>query len=118
MDSELLQRLDYIEFRQRLLFDNDDFSRLLFDYEVTKDQYSKILDLFDSLREQVDNSQTISSVHYEISIYKIVPQHDRDYHFAEDVAKTLHGARRYEEVFEGLYGDALKFQSYLESKHS
>ena len=38
------ERLDYIEFRQTLLFDNDTVSRLLFEYEITHDEYVKIMD--------------------------------------------------------------------------
>ncbi|MBT2606656.1 DUF1878 domain-containing protein [Bacillus sp. ISL-53] len=118
MNPELLERLDFIEFRQQLLFDNDELSRLLFEHEVTREQYGNILNLFDSLREQADNNETLSSSGYESSIYRIVPQQDHNYHFAESVAQTLHTAGRYEEVFEGLYKDSPKFQSYFERHNS
>lgn len=116
MNNEILKRLDFIEFRQQLLFDNDAFSRLLFEHEVTKEQLNSILDLFDSLRDQVDNGQKISSVSYETSIYRLVPHKEHNYHFAEDIAQTLHEAGRYEEVFEALYGHASKFQTYLQNR--
>lgn len=116
MKPELLERLDLIEFRQQLLFDNTSFSRLLFEMNVTREQHGQILDLFDSLRNKVDNAETISSVSYESNIYEIVPQCQRSYHFAESVAKTLHEEGRYEEVFEGLYGEVQKFQNYLNNR--
>ncbi|MBT2637015.1 DUF1878 domain-containing protein [Bacillus sp. ISL-39] len=116
MDQELLERLDFIEFRQQLLFDNDDFSRLLFEHEVTRQQYGRILDFFDNLREQLDNGEEISSVNYESTIYRIVIHREHNYHFAEDIAQTLHEAGRYEEVFEALYGHAPKFQTYLQKR--
>jgi len=116
LNNEILERLDLIEFRQQLLFDNDPFSRLLFEHEVTREQYHNILSLFDSLRERLNNNERISSVNYESEIYRIVPHREYNYHFAEDVAKTLHEQGRYEEVFEALYGHVPKFQTYLQ-KH-
>lgn len=52
MDKELLERLDFIEFRQELLFENTDWSRLLFESKVTKEQQDNIFDLFDALRKK------------------------------------------------------------------
>ncbi|MED1603040.1 DUF1878 domain-containing protein [Alkalihalophilus marmarensis] len=115
MDYTLEERLDLIEFRQRLLFDNDDFSRLMFDHDVTRKQLAGILDLFSSLRNRIDDGEEVSSSRYELNIYELVPQHEHNYHFAESVAQTLHEAGRFEEVFEELYGDTPKFKSYLES---
>ncbi|UZJ78755.1 DUF1878 domain-containing protein [Fictibacillus sp. KU28468] len=117
MEKELEQRLDFIEFRQRLLFTNSEVDRVLFDHDVTREQYSRILDLFDTLRSSCDIGEKISSVHYESEIYKIVPHRNHNYHFAEEVAQSLHEEGRYEEVFEALYGHAPKFQSYLD-KHN
>jgi len=34
-----MERLDFIEFRQQLLFDNDDVSRSIFEYGLTREQY-------------------------------------------------------------------------------
>ncbi|WP_252406915.1 DUF1878 domain-containing protein [Bacillus subtilis] len=116
MNQELLDRLDLIEFRQELLFDDTSFSRLLFEMKVTRKQHRQILDLFDSLRDKVDNAERISSSAYESKIYEIVPQCQHSYHFAESVAQTLHEEGRWEEVFEGLYGDVQKFQHYLNNK--
>lgn len=36
------ERLDLIEFRQELLFENSDFTRTLFNYGVTRQQYKEI----------------------------------------------------------------------------
>jgi len=113
MEQELLKRLDFIEFRQELLFEDTSLSRLLFECNVTREQYKEIMDLFDSLRAKVYNKEKISSASYESKIYEIVPQHAGDYHFAESIAQTLHENGRWEEVFEALYSHALKFQSYL-----
>lgn len=114
-EKDLRERLDFIEYRQELLFDNGCFSRLMFDYKVTRDQYRALMDLFDEYREAVDNGETVSSSRYERQIGDIVPHHKHDYHFAEFIAKNLHEEGRYEEVFEALYGKSPKFKSYLES---
>lgn len=113
MNPELEQRLDFIEFRQQLLFDNDDYSRLLFEFNVTREQRDAIYDLFDRIREQLDNGETVHHGGYEQSIYEIVPHHEHNYHFAESIAQTLHGQDRYTEAFEALYGHMPKFQQYL-----
>ena len=112
-NHELLERLDLIEFKQQLLFDDTSFDRFLFETNVTREQYKNILDLFDSLIHSLDGGETLISASYEASIYEIVPQCERDYHFAEFIAQTLHENGRYEEVFVALYGKVQKFQSYL-----
>ena len=33
--NKIMERLDFIEFRQQLLFDNDDVSRSIFEYGLT-----------------------------------------------------------------------------------
>lgn len=49
--DELDKRLDYIEFRQELLFENTDLTRLLFEYEIDRKQYKKIMDLMEAYRK-------------------------------------------------------------------
>ena len=114
MERELQERLDFIEFRQELLFSNDSFSRLLFEHEVTREQHRNLMDLFQSLRERIDNGEKVSGPHYESRISEVVPQHRHNYHLAESIAKTLHEAGRFQEVFESAYGNSPKFQNYLQ----
>jgi len=114
--NELKEKLDLIEFRQELLFNNSSFDRLLFEHNVTRQQYRTIMDLMDELRAQVDNGEKINHGSYENRIYRIVPESDGNYHFAENIAQSLHEGDRWTEVFEGLYGDMPKFQSYM-NKH-
>lgn len=114
-EKDLEERLDFIEYRQELLFDNGRFSRLMFDYKVTRKQHRALIGLFTEYRETIENGEEVSSSLYERQIGEIVPSHKHDYHFAEFIAKSLHEEGRYEEVFETLYGDSSKFKSYLES---
>lgn len=39
------ERLDFIEFRQELLFGNSEVDRILFKYNITHPQYTQIMDL-------------------------------------------------------------------------
>lgn len=114
-EHELEERLDFIEFRQELLFTNTQFDRLMFNYKVTRDQHKALMDLFVEYREVIDNGGSLDSSRYETTIGEIVPHHNHDYHFAEDIAKILHEEGKFQEVFEALYGDSPKFQSYFES---
>lgn len=115
MNKELEERLDFIEYRQELLFDNGSFSRLMFDYNVTRNQHKALMDLFEEYREAIDKGNTVSNSSYESRIGEILPDHKYDYHFAESIAKTLHEEERFEEVFETLYGNSPKFSNYLDS---
>lgn len=109
------ERLDFIEFRQQLLFDNDDLSRLLFEYQITQGEYRAIMDLMDELRSILDKHQKIYSGDFERRIYEIVPSCNGDYHFCEFIAKAFYEDGRWEEVFPALYGSSPKY-SYLFKK--
>lgn len=116
MNPELERRLELIEFRQQLLFNNDDYSRLLFESGITRQESNEIYNLFDSLRTQIANGNNISHNSYEQSIYRIIPAHQHNYHFAESIAQTLFESGSYEEVFEHLYGHLPKFQQYFSNQ--
>ena len=105
-------RLDFIEFRQQLLFDNDELSRLLFEYQITQAEYRAIMDLMDELRSKIDNHQDVYSSEFEHRIYEIVPSCHGDYHFCEFIGRAFYEDGRWEEVFPALYGSSPKY-SYL-----
>lgn len=111
--KDVYEKLDFLEFRQELLFEDTEFNRLLFEYRVTRKQTTQIYDLMDKYREMISDNEDVYHGTFEQEIYSIVPDHDGNYHFAEFIAQDLHKAGRWEEVFEKLYGDMLKFQSYL-----
>lgn len=115
-EKELLERLDFIEFRQQLLFENNSYARHLFEHEVTREQSDSIYDLMDEYRKRIDNGEEVHHGSFEQSIYEIVPHKFGNYHFAESIAQVNHKRASYEEVFEHLYGDMPKFQSYMK-KH-
>jgi len=110
------ERLDFIEFRQQLLFENTSYSRLLFEYGITKEQNTAIMDIFDEYRHKIETNEEVHHGSFEQRIYNVVPQHSGNYHFAEALAQENHARGSWEEVFVTLYGNMQKFESYLSSQ--
>ena len=115
-EQELQKRLDFIEFRQELLFDNSKFSRTLFHYKVTREQHDYLINLFEEYSNAIQKWEIVRSSKYEALVWQIVPHRKSDNLFVEFLAKSLHEDGRYEEVFEALYGKSAKFKHYLETK--
>lgn len=57
-----MERLEFIEFRQQLLFDNDDVSRSIFEYGLTREQYKRIMDLTQDYRECMEREKIVVMV--------------------------------------------------------
>ncbi|PDZ33722.1 DUF1878 domain-containing protein [Bacillus toyonensis] len=100
---ELEERLAFIEFRQQLLFENTRTSRLLFEYEVTQEQYRAIMDIMQDHRDKISRNETISQHGFEQAIYEVIPRLRGNYNFAEGITRTLHEEGRWAEIFETLY---------------
>ena len=60
--NNIMERLDFIEFRQQLLFDNDDVSRSIFEYGLTREQYKRIMALMQDYRERIERSVIIGGL--------------------------------------------------------
>ena len=114
--SNIEERLAFIEFRQQLLFDNDELSRILFEYQITESESRDIMDLMDSFREKIDNGEKVHHGIFEQQMYNILPAHEGDYHFCEFIARAFWEDRRWEEVFPALYGDFPKYSHLFENK--
>lgn len=108
----IMERLDMLEFRQELLFNNTGVDRSIFEYGLTRAQYTAVMNLMDKYREKIDNGQQCSHGTFEREMYDIIPEHDGDYHMCEELAKGFMEEGRWEEVFMTLYGDMPKY-SYL-----
>ena len=111
-DNELMRRLDFIEFRQDLLFENSDIARLIYELKVTRDQYRAIMDLMDSYRNKIDSGEKVHHATFEQEMFKYLPEDQRDYHNCETICLCFMEDGRWEEVFRKLYGDLPKY-SYL-----
>ena len=113
----LNKRLDYMEFRQDLLFNNTNVNRILYDYKVTKKQYNDIMDEMDRLRAKIYNGEQISHCEFENNIRSIMDNRkDIDYHFCEYISKAFMEDGSWEEVFPTLYGDMPKYKHFLENR--
>ncbi|MED2798353.1 DUF1878 family protein [Bacillus thuringiensis] len=62
--AEIREDLEFLEFRQQLLFENANFSRFLFKTKVTKEQLDRIFDLMDSLSEEIREEKLITHSAY------------------------------------------------------
>jgi len=107
------ERLDFIEYRQELLFENSEYSRLLFEYKVTREQSRAIAEVFEDYRNKIEAGEKVFHSSFEQRIYEAVPHCNHDYHFAEFLAQENHKQGSWEEVFEKLYGDMQKYQHYM-----
>ena len=114
--SSLEERLDFIEFRQQLLFTNSDLDRLIFEYEITQSEYRGIMDLMDQFRSDIEKGKSVSHGSFEDQMYVIVTTHYGDYHMCEYIARAFMDEGRWEEVFPALYGNMPKYQ-FLKDKN-
>ena len=110
-------RLDFIEFRQQLLFDNDEISRILFENQITEAEYRKIMDLMDEFRAKIDKGEEVHHATFEQRIYGILPHHEGDYHLCEYIARAFWEERRWEEVFPALYKEFPKYSHLFENEN-
>lgn len=69
----IMERLDLIEFRQELLFNNSDTDRSIFEYGLTRKQYREIMNVMDEYRNKIDNNQECLHAEFEQELYEIVP---------------------------------------------
>ncbi|MFJ7746692.1 DUF1878 domain-containing protein [Peribacillus sp. NPDC097295] len=115
-EMSLEDRLDFIEYRQQLLFSNTPYDRLLFEFNITANENQAIGDLFESYRKKIGEKQEVFSHQFESEMFEIVPHLHGNYHFVEFITKELHEERRWEEVFVALYREDPKFQSYMSKK--
>jgi len=109
------KRLELIESKQQWLFENTELSRMLYEYNITLEQDKRINDLLQDYRNKIDNGEKITSPEYESEILKIVNEDKptADYHFAESYLELCFKEQRWEDVFEELYRDSIKFLHYF-----
>ena len=110
----LSEKIDFIIFRQQLLFSNDEVSRILFENEVNEQESRAIMDLMDSYREKLSCGDPASHSQFESEVYSIVPHLKGDYHFCEMLSKAFHDDGRLVEVFPALYGGLPKYGTFSE----
>ncbi|MDW5300489.1 MAG: DUF1878 domain-containing protein [Sedimentibacter sp.] len=106
------ERLDFIEFRQELNFYNLDLDRIIFEYGLTKNEFTRVMNLMDNYREKISNNEDVNNHTFEVEMYEIVDsEHEGDYHMCEAIVKGFYNEGRWEEVFTALYGDFPKYSN-------
>jgi hypothetical protein len=108
--KELEENVEFLTFRQNLLFSNTSVDRTLYEYDITKKQYNLIMDLMDKYRAKIDSKEKVSHGVFEDEMYDIVPQHSGNYHFVESLTRAFWENDRWEEVFDELYRVLPKYQ--------
>ncbi len=96
--------------------------RLFKEYNVTKNEQQKIMDIMDKYREQISDGISVSHAGFENDIISVfggdIPAMKHtppiEYHFCEFVAKDFMEDKRWEEVFPALYGDFVKYGGKIE----
>lgn len=112
------ERLNHIEFRQDLLFNDSSVNRILYEYNVTKEEYNSIMDEMDRLRTIIDSGNEVQHGEFENNVYTIMGnRQDIDYHFCEYISKAFMEEGRWEEVFPALYGNMPKYKYLKEDKN-
>jgi FtsZ-binding cell division protein ZapB len=104
-----------LKFKIDLLKENSNTSNILFQYDISYEQYKKIMDLMNAYRTRIDNQEEVSSLLFEQSIYDITGNQG-DYHFCEFIAKAFMEDGRWEEVFPAIYGKFNKYKLYMERR--
>ena len=112
VDEVSVEQFDLYEFKKELLFKNSSYSRLLFICGVTRKQNNAIKNLMNEYRSKIESGESVDHISFEKRIYEIVPQYNGNTHFAKSVARENYRLGRWKQVFETLYGDMPRFQSY------
>lgn len=104
------EKLKHLEFKMNLLYEGSEFSRFLYDSDITKEQLDLIYDVLNAIQEKMDHGEDVSSSMYESQVLGIVDNRRLDYHFCESFLKFLWQDRCYEELFPALYSGNIKFK--------
>lgn len=108
--NQIEETLELLMFRQDLIFSNTPIDRIIFEYNINKNQYNLIMDLMDKYREKIQNAEDVNRIQFEGEMYEIVSQHRGNYHFVETLTRAFWESNRWEEVFETLYRSLPKYK--------
>jgi len=76
------------------------FSYLVIESGLTQNQVHEIHDLMGQVQGELTKSKvSMSHQKFEAQVYKIVPSHKGDYHFAESIVAALYGEGKYKAVY-------------------
>lgn len=105
----LKKEIEKMKFRFELKQVDSNVNDVLYDYDIDREQYGKIMDLMDEYKKRINANKEVSHSAFENQIKNIVPEYD--HHFAELMAQAFMDDGRWEEVFQALYGNMMKYSS-------
>lgn len=113
----LREEVKNLAFQISLLGAPTNVNRMLYEYVLNEQDYHKILDLMDEIRNELCNRREYTFAMYEKRMHEIFSGRHRlenDYHFFEAVARAFFEDRSYQEVFATLYGNMPKYEGLME----
>lgn len=116
-NQELREKVKDLAFRILLLGAPTNVNRMLYEYDLNEQDYHKILDLMDEIRNELCSHREYTFAMYEKRMHEIFSGRHRlenDYHFFEAVARAFFEDRSYQEVFATLYGNMPKYEGLME----
>lgn len=69
--KKLEERISQLEFREEFLRYENNINSLVLDYNITREEYSKIMDVMDEMRSEIDNHKEVSNADFENKIIGI-----------------------------------------------
>ena len=101
--AELEETIDYLLFRQELLFSNTSIDRVLYEYGIKKSQYDSIITLMTDYEASIMEGKSVNHYAFEQEIYRIVPEQAGNHHFAEYLTRVFWENDCCQNVFKELY---------------
>ncbi|TKD72117.1 DUF1878 domain-containing protein [Pseudalkalibacillus hwajinpoensis] len=101
--AELEETVDYLLFRQELLFSNTSIDRVLYEYGIKRDQYDRIITLMTDYEESIVERKPVNHYAFEQSIYHIIPEQAGNHQFAEYLTRVFWENDCCQNVFKELY---------------
>ena len=75
------------------------FTHLTLELNLTKAQVRGIFSLMDEAERSLSTDQPMQHGEFERGVYEIVPTQAGNYHFAEDIVRTLNDSNQYTAVY-------------------
>jgi hypothetical protein len=99
IDIDLFQKLDFIEFRQELLFRNTDLDRLIFENKFTRLEYEELLQLMDMFNKNMIGN--VNKDEFESTVLNVIQSRNED--LPKMLAYEFYKQNKYINVFSNLY---------------
>ena len=113
MDNTMEERLDFIEFRQELLCEDNPISRWAIKHKISREQYSQIKDLVAEYKAYIEDGQSVAHTVFESKVYKIIPKYKDNHSYVDEMWKAFYESNIEQDVFYELYGGLVQYNTYF-----